>query len=808
MKITPVLREAERLHRLGVAVHWLRPRSKIPLESGWTTGPRKEWKDLEKSYAETLNVGVRLGTPSKINDHGYLAVVDVDVKSTEDRHRKEALAAAKKLLQGAACPVVLSGRGNGSRHYYCVTEKPFKTWNPFTSEEQVKVYMPSARISKAEASTLTSKEQAEGIRLRPAWDVAVYSEGRQVVLPPSIHPDSGKPYRWKTELAQVGDLPVIDFEKVGLKVLDSIDDIEKIKSDSPLKKMELSEDPELSDITWPKIEVAWLEISDRVKQGILTGEGVTDRSAFLLPACTALLSVGLSREEILSVLTDPETYLGQCAYDHARTTSRWRAAKWVLNYTLKKVIAERGANEAFLKSAKIEPMRELSDDEAKAQTQELGVEDDPEARGYYFIGDKGGLKPDYESLLKVFEKVLPFKTIAEMKCIFVFNGTHYVDFTPPEIKAFAEKRFNPRPEEKYRVEFLNKVMANHVVRQRFFTDSTEGKINFKNGVLDLSDGERLGGHSPKFGFRSVLPYGYDPDARCPVFRKWLHGVMLGDPELMAILQEFMGYIVRGGEYKYHKALWLEGAGRNGKSTFIDVLKALIGPDNYSTASIKSINTDNFAGADLDGKIANFSEETSPHELRESGHFKNLTGDGEIRAQKKWMQAYTFRNRAKLVMTYNQIPDLGDNSKGMLSRPIIIPFRKQIQEGEQDQGIKKKLFAELPGIFNFAFEGWKRLEEQKGFTTSALSAYAIKKVKEESCNVFQWVENYVDFDPLGEASEDARVYRPDELFTKYKGNERYAHKSSEFYRRLAAHPKMAERRDEKRHKVVYKFISVR
>lgn len=147
MKRTEIFKEAQRLYKLGFAIHWLHPKSKRPIESGWTTGPRKDWQYLSETYIDGLNLGVRLGTPSKMGE-GYLAVVDVDVKSKDERHKKEAVAAAKKLLKGIKCPAVSSGRGNGSRHYYCLTKEPFKTFNPAVSEEKVKVSMPSKKPSK------------------------------------------------------------------------------------------------------------------------------------------------------------------------------------------------------------------------------------------------------------------------------------------------------------------------------------------------------------------------------------------------------------------------------------------------------------------------------------------------------------------------------------------------------------------------------------------------------------------------------------------------------------------------------------
>ena len=127
-------------------------------------------------------------------------------------------------------------------------------------------------------------------------------------------------------------------------------------------------------------------------------------------------------------------------------------------------------------------------------------------------------------------------------------------FTPIETKEeFAEKTFKPDPQEKYRKSSCTKSWLTQLERETSLHSTTEDKINFRTGVLDLSGG-LFREHSADFGFRGVLPYGYDPSATCPTFEWWLSDVMLGDTELIKILQEYMGYVVRGGEYTFHKAL--------------------------------------------------------------------------------------------------------------------------------------------------------------------------------------------------------------------------------------------------------------
>lgn len=74
-----MLIQAERLYNIGAAIHWLHPKSKKPLEPGWTSQSRKTFKYLKESYIDGLNMGVVLGPPSFVGNKGFLSALDVDV---------------------------------------------------------------------------------------------------------------------------------------------------------------------------------------------------------------------------------------------------------------------------------------------------------------------------------------------------------------------------------------------------------------------------------------------------------------------------------------------------------------------------------------------------------------------------------------------------------------------------------------------------------------------------------------------------------------------------------------------------------
>lgn len=318
-----LLEEARRLHALGFAIHWLRPRSKIPLEKGWTTGPRKDWEYLRSSYAPGFNVGVRLGTASKIGMY-YLAVLDVDVKSKNPTHINDAYNAAAKIISLTA-PFVKSGRGNGSGHFYFLTKRPFKTWNPARSTDETRYLSPTKFPSKKELEKLGEKLVGEGWRLGPAWEISLYSDGRQVVLPPSVHPDTGATYGWEKPFGGVHELPVITFpdcpESTG---------IEKEVSGTVI----------LDGFEPEPIELAWLPISDSVRNAIVTGAGVINRSDSLPRIARALRGAGLTKNEILTVLTEPSYFISSAARER-RGGSLKSQADWLWEYTLKKIWDEK-----------------------------------------------------------------------------------------------------------------------------------------------------------------------------------------------------------------------------------------------------------------------------------------------------------------------------------------------------------------------------------------------------------------------------------------------------------------------------------
>ncbi len=110
-------------------------------------------------------------------------------------------------------------------------------------------------------------------------------------------------------------------------------------------------------------------LDGRTVDAIVSGWGVSDRSASLFGVASVMVKSKFTDAEILSVLTDTDNFLGETGFDHAKTTSRKRAAEWVYSYTIAKIKARLSADTMFAEEA-VE-LKPLTDAGAEAQVMEL-----------------------------------------------------------------------------------------------------------------------------------------------------------------------------------------------------------------------------------------------------------------------------------------------------------------------------------------------------------------------------------------------------------------------------------------------------
>jgi putative DNA primase/helicase len=306
-----------------------------------------------------------------------------------------------------------------------------------------------------------------------------------------------------------------------------------------------------------------------------------------------------------------------------------------------------------------------------------------------------------------------FITMRDNEQMYVWREGCYRPYAETLIKEECKRRLG----EEFRTNRVSEVID--YIKASTFTDRREEPphlIPLKNGVLDINIME-LKPHSPEYLFFNLLPVEYNPNAKCPNIEKFLNEVA-GCKEDVDILLEVIGFCLYR-EYFIAKALMLVGEGSNGKSTFLNLVKAFLGKENVAGRSLQDLEENRFAKADLQHKLANIYADLPDKALWRTGTFKMLTGRDLIAAERKFQQSFTFENYAKLLFSANKVPEAYDDTDAFFRRWIIVVFPNQFVNDEADPHILKKLTTpeELSGLLNLVLPVLKRLLEKGQFSYS-------------------------------------------------------------------------------------------
>lgn len=374
-------------------------------------------------------------------------------------------------------------------------------------------------------------------------------------------------------------------------------------------------------------------------------------------------------------------------------------------------------------------------------------------------------KPCYEDLRRYFDKIYNYKVFSSSKICYVWNGKKYVPFNTAYLENFAQENFFPIADIKKRSEFTKLVLCTNLTNAEWFTISTDRKVNFNNGVLNLKTNKFMP-QDPANGFMYVLNYNYEPDAQCPMFDKFLDDVTGKDEEVQKVLLEYIGFIISNDSYWLQKALVLEGLGANGKSTLMTLIRELVGPENCSANSISDLKQESYRH-DINGKLLNMTEETPNRALVESSVFKLITGGGAISARPLYANPYTYKTKCKLVFACNEMPQTQDTTYGLTRRLLIVPFKQEFSEKNNNvnYNIDEELKTELPGIFNKCIKAYIECKKRRKLTFSKTIEKANQDYIKEIDYTLDWMEKNIQVHEIGNGHDESYKSISD-IYTSY------------------------------------------
>ena len=265
------------------------------------------------------------------------------------------------------------------------------------------------------------------------------------------------------------------------------------------------------------------------------------------------------------------------------------------------------------------------------------------------------------------------------------------------------------------------------IKDRDELNKNEHLLNVTNGMVNL-DTKELTEHNPEYCSTKQLNIIYDPDAKCPIINKFFGEIVNSDN--VPLLYEFVGYLLVSG-YPIHKAFMLVGDGRNGKTTFMRLLKEFIGKGNWSAILLQELSSqDRFSKWSLVNRMVNICDDLPSKSIDSNytGTFRMITGESPMTAEKKFADKIEFLNECKMIFACNRIPPAHGAEDAYYSRWIIINFPNRFLAGEnQDSKLIQKLTMpeELSGLLNVAIESRHKLLANGKFSTDVSD----KKTKE-------------------------------------------------------------------------------
>lgn len=268
-------------------------------------------------------------------------------------------------------------------------------------------------------------------------------------------------------------------------------------------------------------------------------------------------------------------------------------------------------------------------------------------------------------------------------------------------------------------------------------------INFANGFVgeDLFIAE----HDPKFGATFTLPFEYDRDnsTRCNRFFEFLHSCWGHEPDFdqrMLALQEMFAVTLFGIAPSYQRAFLLFGRAGTGKTVLLRILRAMLPPDAVAELGPQHWG-ERFSLTDLIGKTANICGEL-PENGRITGNiFKEVVEGSPVRSEFKGQDGFVFVPKCAHWFASNYLAVSPDTTRGFIRRWLILDFNLVVPEEKVIEDLDQIIVAEeREAIAAWALEGLRRVLAQKGFTIPACHEKRIRQMRRINNSVQAFLED--------------------------------------------------------------------
>lgn len=255
-------------------------------------------------------------------------------------------------------------------------------------------------------------------------------------------------------------------------------------------------------------------------------------------------------------------------------------------------------------------------------------------------------------------------------------------------------------------------------------DADPWLLGVENGVIDLRTGEHRPGRPSDYIRAHAPSYFQAIDTPAPRWERFISEIFNGDQELMGFLQRLLGYGITGLTREHILPVFIGPDGRNGKSTLLETLGAVLGPDLATSSQADSLMDLGGRGDGprpfvfaLRGKRLVWASESNEGRRLNAGLVKQLTGGDKLNVRTLHSKPVEFSPTHMLLLITNHRPHIPADDQAIWDRVFLLPFTMRFidnptkpNERKADKALKETLRTEAPGILAWLVRGclsWQR-----------------------------------------------------------------------------------------------------
>lgn len=270
--------------------------------------------------------------------------------------------------------------------------------------------------------------------------------------------------------------------------------------------------------------------------------------------------------------------------------------------------------------------------------------------------------------------------------------------------------------------------------------SDANMIAFRNGIYNIVN-DTFVPFSPEIIITNKIDWDYNSAAYSKLVDDTLNKIACKDKQIRMLLEEAIGYcFYRRNELG--KAFILIGDRSNGKSTFLDMVKTMMGDENIASLDLKELG-DRFKTAELFGKLANIGDDIGNEFIADAAVFRKLVTGERISVERKGQDPFEFNNYSKMLFSTNDIPRIKDKTGAVQRRLVIIPFNAKFTADDSDYKpyIKYDLREQdcIEYLILLGLAGLKRVTMNQKFTSSIKVEQELEEYEESNNPIIGFIK---------------------------------------------------------------------